>query len=446
MNRSSGFLHLVFPAMLALVALTFLLSGRDFSVVVTDMAGAVADDPVRHPAVVWAQRGVSLLILAASAERIFSQITRNKPVPSLVLVWTFFGYWFTSVAATALFSAHPQMSHEYLYALAVGMAAALAVPVERDKVLDASRNALIVFMLACVALIPVMPNLVLHSNYAQGFIPGLPRLTGLASHSVALGMLAQIGLLLLWTRPFSSRWVNRLAWLLSIVVLFLSQAKTAWIAFLICTVVMLVIRQGSSFSRRIGDAKGQSFGVVTCLGFIAVVLMVLAALLVGDIQTEVAGFFDTSEGEQLLSLTGRDRIWAIAIEEWKSNPLFGYGHSLWDAEFRTSIGMANATNAHNQFMDTLARSGSVGAVGLVLYAVALLALSIRYAKATGGLSLALFLSMALRAISEVPMALVGYGVELFTHLLLIVTLAAAAASRRPVAPIATGGRQFGVTP
>ena len=446
MNRSSGFLHLVFPAMLGLVALTFLLSGRDFSVVANDMAAAVGGDPVRHPAVLWTQRGVSLLLLAVSAERILSHITLNKPIPSMVLAWTFFGYWFTSVAATALFSAHPQMSHEYLYSLVVGMAAALAGPVERDKVLDAARNALIMFLLAGVLLIPVMPNLVLHSDYSQGLIPGLPRLTGLASHSVALGMLAQIGLLLLWSRPFSRRWLNRFAWLLCIGVLFLSQAKTAWVAFVICTVFMLVIRGGGSFSRRLGNPSGRSFGVMTCLGFIAVVLLLLAALLIGDIQTEVAGFFATSEGGQLLSLTGRDRIWAIAIEEWESNPLFGYGHSLWDAEFRASIGMENATNAHNQFMDTLARSGSVGAVGLVLYAIALLTLSIRYAKATGGLSLALFLSLALRSISEVPMGLVGYGFELFTHLLLIVTVASAAAARRPAAPLAAPGHRYRMAP
>ena len=64
-------------------------------------------------------------------------------------------------------------------------------------------------------------------------------------------------------------------------------------------------------------------------------------------------------------------------------------------------------------MDTLARSGSVGAAALVLYAAVLLVLSVRYARATGGFSLALFLALALRSISEVPLLLFGYGTELF---------------------------------
>jgi hypothetical protein len=138
-------------------------------------------------------------------------------------------------------------------------------------------------------------------------------------------------------------------------------------------------------------------------------------------------FFGSREGAQLMSMTGRDRIWAIAMEEWQQNPLFGYGPGLWDADFRASIGMFNATDAHNQFMDTLARSGSIGAAGLVIYAAVLMFLSLRHARATGGLSLALFLALALRSVSEVPLLLFGYGTELYVHMLLLVTLAAGSA-------------------
>jgi hypothetical protein len=63
-------------------------------------------------------------------------------------------------------------------------------------------------------------------------------------------------------------------------------------------------------------------------------------------------------------------------------------------------------------------------------------LSVRHAGATGGLSLALFIALALRSISEVPMLLFGYGTELFTHLLLLITIASAAATRTRVLPAA----------
>lgn len=443
MNRSAGFLHWVFPAMLGLGALAFLLSGRDFTQIVGELD--LGAEPLRHPAVVWSQRATSILLLGVALERVFSHITLRKSVPSLVLAWTFLIYWLGSVAAPALFGSHPQLSHEYIYSLAICLAAVLATTQERDKVLDTSRNALFAFLLAGVLLIPLTPALVLDTEYTQGVVPGVPRLAGLAAHPVELGMLAQTALLLLLHRSFASTWLNGLSWVLGASALVLAQSKSAWIAFFICMTCILAVRHGNSFWRRLGDPKHQSFGISICLGFIAVVLALLAGILLADLPTEVGEFFDTTEGAQLLSLTGRDRIWAIAMEEWRANPLFGYGPGLWDPAFRASIGMPHATHAHNQFMDMLARSGSVGAGALVLYAGVLLVLAVRYAKDTGGLSLALFLALALRSITEVPLYLFSYGTDLFIHLLLIVTLASAAGARRYVAPVRDRAT-FGMAP
>jgi O-antigen ligase len=160
---------------------------------------------------------------------------------------------------------------------------------------------------------------------------------------------------------------------------------------------------------------------------------VLVAFLFTDIASDFYGFLDTQQGAQLMTLTGRDQIWAVAIEEWQAHKVFGFGPSLFDYDYRMGVGIPNATNGHNQFMDTLARSGTVGAIALVGYAIVLLVLSVRYARRTGGLSLALFITLALRSVSEVPLLLFGYGTELFAHLLLIVTLAAGASMRVPVA-------------
>lgn len=152
-----------------------------------------------------------------------------------------------------------------------------------------------------------------------------------------------------------------------------------------------------------------------------------ALLIFGGIGAKISGFFDSAQGAQLTSLTGRDQIWAIAYDEWQRNPVFGYGPGLWDASFRASIGMPNATHAHNQFMDTLSRSGTVGATALVLYASTLLVLSVWHARTTGGLSLALFIALSLRSVSEVPLLLFGYGPELITQVLLLMTLVSASA-------------------
>ncbi len=433
MTRPNGFLHWVLPAMLGLAALTVLLSGRDLALMFSELQSGEAG--YRHPIVVWAQRGVSLLVIAACGERIVSHFMQHQQLPSPILAWSFVIYWLASVAAPAMFGAHPHLSHEYLYTLLIGFAYMLTTVRDRDMLLDASRTALMLFMLLGVLLIPIFPAMVLDANYKEGLLPGVPRLGGVATHPVALGMFAQTALLLLLARPFERRWVNRFAWVLGLSVLVMAQSKTAWIAFVLCGGCMIAVRHGPSLWRRLGDPTQGAFGIMVCLSVMAGAVGVLAVFLLTNPEAQWIDFLDTAQGAQLMSMSGRDRIWAVALEEWQANPVFGYGPNLWDDAFRASIGMPNAINAHNQFMDTLARSGTVGAVALVLYASVLLVLSVRHARATGGLSLALFLGLALLSISEVPIMLFAYGTEPFGHLLLLAVLPSAGAMAAKVMPV-----------
>jgi len=344
----------------------------------------------------------------------------------------FVAYWLATVAAPAFLGAHPRLSHEYLYTLAIGFAAVLVTASEVDRILNASRTALFWFVTAGVLLIPVMPSMVLDQTYAQGLLPGVPRFGGLAPHAVAMGMFAQTFLVLLWVRPFQRNWLNLLAWVIGLAALFLAQSKTAWIAFLLCALCMMLVRHGGRWWKRLADPRNSAFGVFVCAVLLVVLLAILGWVIFGDVDAQWTHFADTAQGAQLISMTGRDQIWAIAIEEWRASPLFGYGPGLWDADFRLSIGMPQATSAHNQFMDTLARAGTIGAVALVVYATVLLVMSLRHARASGGLSVALFIALALRSISEVPLVLQGYGTELFLHLLLLISLAASASARAHV--------------
>lgn len=439
---SPGFLPWVLPLMLGLVAVTVLLSGRNLSQMFADLAQG--GGMYLHPAVAWLQRGGSLLLLLISAERLMNHVTLRRHLPAPLLTWAFITYWSATVAVPALFGAHPQLSHEYLYSLIIGMAALLASGSDGERVVRAARNALFLFLLAGAVLAVVNPGMVLDTAYRQGVLPGVPRFGGLATHPVALGMFAQTFLLCLWTRPFSRRWLTLLGWVLGLAALFFAQSKTSWIAFLLCSVAMLAVRHGASVWRRIGDPRQGAFGIVVCLGAIVFVAATIALFLLADLGGEAASFLDTQEGAQLMSMTGRDQIWVIAMEEWHASPVFGYGPGLWDDDFRAAINMPNATNAHNQFMDTLARSGIVGTTALVLYAGVLLVLSLRAARATGGLSIALLIALALRSMSEVPLLMFSYGTELFTHFLLIVTLASASAPRAAVLPAAAHPRGWRV--
>lgn len=434
---SSRFLPWMLPLMLALVAITALLSGRDLSQAFLELARGSGS---QHPAVPWIQRVISLALVFISLERLFRHYSAGGRLRVPVLTAAFVIYWLGTVASPAFFGAHRQLSHEYLYGLIFGLAALVSTGADLERVLAAARTALLVFLLAGAVVAVVDPPLALDTHYTQGLFSGVPRFGGLATYPVAMGMFAQIFLLCLWVRPFPSRTLNVFAWMVGLSALFFAQSKTAWIAFVLCSITLVSVRVGGKVWRRMGDPREATFGVAMSIVGFVVVAAVLAVLVFGNIGSEASGFLETPEGEQLMTLTGRDQIWAIAWDEWHASPVFGYGLGLWDDAFRAAINMPNATNAHNQFMDTLARSGVVGATALVLYSIVLLVYSVRAAKVTGGLSIALFIALALRSISEVPLVIFSYGSELFAHLLLIITLASASAAQ-PLAARAASRQQ-----
>jgi O-antigen ligase len=439
-HRNHGYLHWAFYAILFMQALSLLLSGRDLSV---PLSVSELDVPVHHPLRTLAQPLVSLLLLTIASERILTHwLKREKAalMPSAILL-VFVGFWLGTVAAPALMGAHPKLSHAYVYPLVIGIAAVLTQGEDLELAFKAARNALLLFMITGLLLIPFKTAMVLETSYTQGLLPGVPRLAGLATHAVSLGMLAQIAMLCLLAQPFRRNWVNLLAWTVGLGVLFLAQSKTAWISFFLCSACIVAVRTGPAFWRRIADPVRPEFGIASILGFMTLTLAAVLVLMLGDVGGRLSSFLDSAEGAQLASLTGRDRIWAVAWDEWQRHPVFGYGPSLWDAGFRASIGMPAATHAHNQFMDTLSRAGVVGATALVLYALVLLVLSIRYARSSRGMSLALFVALAMRAISEVPLLLFGYGSELVTHVLLLMTLASSAHAARPANTPVVAGRQ-----
>lgn len=425
--RATGLLPWIFPAMVAVPAMDVLLSGRDLAE--SYIALGTVSAPPRAGVVDWLQRAVSLLLLAASVEQIVNHTALKLPAKPWLLA-AFGSYWAGSVALPALFGAYPRFSHDLFYAPAAGLACCLATPEERDRMLRLARDTLMALMAAGLALLPVMPALVADRSYAAGLIPGLPRLAGLTPHPVTLGQLAQVALLLLWTCPYRHRLGRRAAWALGLTVLVMAQSKTAWLAFALCALTLAAVRHGPATWRRLADPARAGAGLATTAGLGLVVIAGAAAWLSGAITERADSFLATEQGAQLLTLTGRDRIWIAAIEEWRLHPVFGYGLSLWDASYRAAIGLPQATHAHNQLLDDAARAGSVGAVSLLLYAGALAALCLRHATSAGGLPLALGLTLALRAIGEVPLLLLGYGSELFTHLLLLATLAAAAPRRQ----------------
>ncbi len=420
-RRRAGFLQ-YFPYAV-LLSIAVLVFSSDRSLLSSyDVQGSTPDPT---PLSRWTNHFITVFLLFVSLERIASYVLRRprSGTAPYVLLLAFVTFWYTTVASPALFGATRSLSPEYLYTLLIGCAFLLLDRRESSSTVASARNGLVVFLAIGVALIPLRPTLVIDSSYAGGLLHGLPRLAGLAPHPVSLGMLAQLALLCLYAKPLSRRWLNVLCWIIGLLALFLAQSKASWLSFPVCIFCLYWFRDGSVVRDWRGGIRLNYSARIVLIGFLFAGVGLGGAYIFGNLGGDIDSHFTGEQANNVTSLSGRDKIWAVALEDWQRHPVFGYGPDLFDADYRTEIGMPFAFNGHDELVDTLGRSGLVGAVGLMLYAATLLLLSVKYARSSRGLSLALFLAIALRSVTEVPLVLVGYGPEVLQHFLLLAVLA-----------------------
>lgn len=422
-KRETGLVPYVFYPVMLSIAVTAMLSNRDFSV--SEILSGVKA-VVRHPATAWLGRLTSLFVIFACGERILHRMmTREKTQPMpLLLFWTFVLYFLSNIVSPGLFGLHMEISHEYLYMFLAGCAAMLMTPKEVGMSIVSMRNAKLLFLLLSMAMLAWKPNMVIVKNY-HGLLPFLTvRYAGLASHANVLAPMVVVFLLCLWSKPFAWRPLNLFAWAVGLASLLLAQSKTNWIACILCFGCIAYFGFREQIKQRLFDFRRPQLSIVAIFCFILLCTLGVLVVMFGSLDAKLARFASSSEGFELLSLTGRDLIWQVAVQEWHKNPMFGYGLLLWDEAFRASIGMPYATHAHSQFYQSLASAGTIGAIGLVLYALVLLYASARTARASAGMSMALFVLIASRSFSEVPLSLSGFAAEALTHVLLLIIITA----------------------
>ena len=422
-KRATGLVPYVFYPVMLSIAVTAMLSNRDFSLSEI-LLGVKA--VVRHPATVWLGRLTSLFVIFACGERFLHRMTSREKAQAmpLLLFWAFVLYFLSNIVSPALFGRHMEVSHEYLYMFLAGRAAMLMKPREVDLSIVSMRNANLLFLVLSAGMLAWKPNMVIVKNY-HGLLPFLNvRYAGLASHANVLGPMVVVYLLCLWRKPFAWRPLNLFAWVVGIASLLLSQSKTNWIACILCFACIAYFGFREQIKERLFDYRRPQLSIIAIFCFILLCTMGMLLVMFGSLDAKLARFASSDEGFELMSLTGRDVIWQVAVQEWYKSPIFGYGLPLWDDAFRASIGMPYATHAHSQFYQSLASAGTIGVIGLVLYALVLLYASARTARASQGLSMALFVLIASRSFSEVPLSLSGFAAEALTHVLLLIIITA----------------------
>jgi len=204
-------------------------------------------------------------------------------------------------------------------------------------------------------------------------------------------------MLMLWLRPFSRRWLQALAWLVALVALFLTQSKTSWLAALLAYGVLLIYRHGR-------DANGR-LHIGVWISLLLGVALLASGLLFIDVEKITSRFLDSGVGSGLSTLTGRTKIWQVAINMWLDSPWFGYGPGAWSPMHRMELGVPSATQAHNQLFQALSEGGLFDAVSMLVYFVLLGLAAIRCAAWTRGVSIAFFLIIAVRCVGESPFSI-----------------------------------------
>lgn len=420
-----------FPVIGLGIAASTLLSGRNLGSAALDptavsngLMGSI--EGLGQGNATWPLRFATLYILAACFALVLAYLFRggSNRAHGRGLMVAFAIYFFANVVAPAALGSKPAFVLNHYYPLIVFLAVFATRMHDGNTVLRSGMVTLLFLLVGSIATALILPSLVLQQPYVDGWIPGLRiRLWGLASHANSIGPIALLYVLLALHLPFKSRWLQGFGLLVAAVVLVLAQSKTAWVSLFLLVGTLAYYQVMSGLKSAWNNGRTSVQAIVSILVAILLALGILIALVTVDLGIYWDRFARSSSGSQLFSLTGRSEVWDVAIRVWRQNPLFGYGPTLWDYDFRRSIGMSFAFSAHNQFLQSLASAGAVGLAGVSLYILTILRYSLLLGTATRGLSVVLGLFLLLRCMTETPLTTnTLFNGDLLSHLIIVSVL------------------------
>jgi O-antigen ligase len=403
-----------------------LLSGRDLTLLnIPDYMNPspAAFDSQGGPLQDNVLRVFTFLLLGLPLVQIIHSRFAPRPEPWGGLFWGFLIFFFGNFVLNGVFGSHPAFMMSSAY-FAIAVAGVLSVR-PGDIPLAIHHVKVSAFFLVSLSLMAavVYPSLVLETGY-RSLIPGLDiRLHGLSSNPNAMGPICLIAILLEVAFPHRNKVIGRVILFGSIAALILTQSKTTWVAGIVALTVSFVALR---LPRTMADLHAgivKSTVAMGAVAFLGIGLLLVVLLAFGDVSSILNPISNSREGAELTTLTGRSAIWQVAMSEWEKNPLFGYGPELWNAEFRSQVGMSFAYSAHNEYIQSLSRAGLTGLLALLIYMGCIGWLAIAKTRDTKGLSLALFVMLVVRSVSETPLSIAILATaEAFNHLLILCVL------------------------
>lgn len=339
---------------------------------------------------------VGLCVATVVAKFFVRRIDVSQFVSGQWLVGTFYGFYFCNAVFNAAFGTIPSFTHNVLYLPLIFSAVYLWRAEPLEDFVNLAKWMLLAFTLGSLLLALLKPSLAVEPNY-KGWIPGLTfRLWGLSSHANSLGPLALLFILLEWMCPSGRWWSRFLNISIGLAVVVLAQSKTAWAAGLSIIPILAWYK--------VGRAPAGGMRIEFAISLIAGLLVLILGLAFLDIDKIWHRIATTRVGMDVATLSGRAQIWAAAVTIWENSLVFGYGPTAWGPEHRAALGMPFAFSAHNQFLQSMSTAGTLGLLSLLVYLAALGVRCLANADATCGASVALFIILLLRCITETPLS------------------------------------------
>jgi len=227
---------------------------------------------------------------------------------------------------------------------------ALAVRLSLDeqlRLLSWVCRSLAVLSLACVILFPSYGISTTPEHHWQGVFP----------YKSVLGFVMALSVLVEWQLPTNttlSKTLNRLALLLSAILLFFAGSLTPSIALL-----------GSLLLVEIYKFAAQRLRISLTITVLGILLILSSSTAMFLANTEMV----TNALGRSSDLTGRTALWSLLVPSVLDRPVLGYGYSgFWDqdsaasAEIDRSVGVLTMYS-HNGYLEVLL---SLGIVGLAL--------------------------------------------------------------------------------
>lgn len=264
------------------------------------------------------------------------------------------------------------------------------------------------------------------NTYTQSYLGydrsifGIPRLVGIAPHPTVLAIVASTSLAIEVSFRAGRPLARYLSIAAAVVTVVLAQTVTAYIAIGLLLLALLVIR--SKAFRGVAALVG--VGLLVSLWFAP------TALSPDSLTTS----------DYVTTVSGRTLIWHYATAEWHRHVWLGYGPNMWSGNYLSlnlPPQLQEATNAHNQFFQTLSDSGLVGVAMLVLVLVGLARCVVLAAPVDRGLSAVLAAVVVVNGFTETTLRPVG--VVIYPALVTLTLAVTAARSRRQECPDSLSG-------